>query len=288
MESFKQLDSGLIVPKTYKEYPLAMDLFCGCGGFSLGFIQAGFQVVAGFEISPEAAHTYMANLGSYPINIHYTSDKYREILTDYFEKYQKKRERRFEKEGKSTEISLSAGGLIESEDLLLFGGVSGSAWIKSQRMSGNYYPPVTNFFFGDIREVDGDWILDKLGLEKGDLDVVMGGPPCQGYSKAGKQKVMDPRNSLVFDFAKTVIDLGAKTFIMEEVPDIVNFQTSEGLNVVDQLCRIFEKGGYGDYESLKKGMFNSGKKAKAATKRRSKAKKETEKEEQEQLTMFDA
>ncbi|MBC2746213.1 MAG: DNA cytosine methyltransferase [ANME-2 cluster archaeon] len=43
-------------------YPTGIDLFCGCGGFSLGMIQAGFHVVAAIDNSPMALATYYANL----------------------------------------------------------------------------------------------------------------------------------------------------------------------------------------------------------------------------------
>jgi hypothetical protein len=100
MDGYKQHTSGLLVPENHKPYPIAVDLFCGCGGFSLGFIKAGFQVIAGFDNDPWAAQTYMCNLGSYPIQIHYTSDKYKEELAEHFEKQFKKQKKKREKEGR--------------------------------------------------------------------------------------------------------------------------------------------------------------------------------------------
>ena len=44
--------------------PTAIDLFCGCGGFSLGVIQAGFNVVCGVDSDPQALMTYYANLAA--------------------------------------------------------------------------------------------------------------------------------------------------------------------------------------------------------------------------------
>ena len=48
------------------------------------------------------------------------------------------------------------------------------------------------------------------------------------YSRAGKQNVMDPRNSLVFGFARLVFDINPKTMMFENVPDIVNMVTPDG------------------------------------------------------------
>lgn len=45
-----------------RDPPTAIDLFCGCGGFSLGFINAGWNVVAALDASFDALHTYYHNL----------------------------------------------------------------------------------------------------------------------------------------------------------------------------------------------------------------------------------
>ncbi|HAG84969.1 MAG TPA: DNA (cytosine-5-)-methyltransferase, partial [Cyanobacteria bacterium UBA12227] len=50
-----------------------------------------------------------------------------------------------------------------------------------------------------------------------EIDVVFGGPPCQGFSLIGKRVLDDPRNSLVFHFARLVLELQPKFFVMENV-----------------------------------------------------------------------
>jgi hypothetical protein len=58
-------------------------------------------------------------------------------------------------------------------------------------------PGCEHFWVADVRNLTGAHILAELGLERGEVDVVVGGPPCQGFSKANKNRsVMDPRNSL--------------------------------------------------------------------------------------------
>ena len=230
------LPSGLYIPADYQPYPKCLDLFSGCGGMSLGFIQGGFEVVAGFDNDCAAAHTYMSNLGSYPISIHYTSEIWEKKLTDYFERWLKKN---------------SNGPLIAFE-------VSGSGWIKAERERGNYYPPVQHFFFGDVREVTGEWILDKLDMAVGEMDLICGGPPCQGFSESNtRRNAADPRNNLVFEFARLVCEIRPKTMVMENVPEIINMVTPEGLPVVDTFCRILEDGGFGTMNALKKSLFNT-------------------------------
>lgn len=88
----------------------------------------------------------------------------------------------------------------------------------------------------------------------GELDIVSGGPPCQGYSHAGKRQVADPRNNLVFEFARFIVELQPKTFAMEEVPGILSMVTPDGLPVVDTFIRILADGGFGTVDALKKMM----------------------------------
>jgi DNA (cytosine-5)-methyltransferase 1 len=91
-----------------------------------------------------------------------------------------------------------------------------------------------------------------IGKKKGEVDCVTGGPPCQGFSMAGKQNVMDPRNSLVFDFARLVVGIHPKTFVFENVPGIVNMVTPEGIPVIDAMGRIFQDGDFMTVDALKK------------------------------------
>ena len=83
----------------------------------------------------------------------------------------------------------------------------------------------------------------------------MGGPPCQGFSTAGKRQVMDPRNSLVFEFVRLVCEMQPKTMVFENVPGILDMVTPEGVPVVDQMCRLLEEGDFGPYETLRKAML---------------------------------
>lgn len=116
---------------------------------------------------------------------------------------------------------------------------SGSAWIFSQ--SG--IPGVSHFFFGDIAKLCGHQILDVLEMEPGELDLVVGGPPCQGFTRANhKAGPNDPRNELVFEFARVTLELHPKAFCMENVPEVARMKTPEGLLVMDALKLAIESG----------------------------------------------
>ena len=66
---------------------------------------------------------------------------------------------------------------------------------------------------------------------------------------------MDPRNSLVSEFARLVCEIKPKSLVMENVPGIVNMVTPEGIPVLDALSLILEEGGMGSYEGLKKSLM---------------------------------
>jgi DNA (cytosine-5)-methyltransferase 1 len=232
--------------------PIGIDLFAGAGGFSLGFIEAGFEVVAAVDSDPICAITYMHNLGKCPCQFHFVSDSDEEKL-----------ERRLQKAMKPGKGKTFATPTV-----------AGAGWISHY---GPEVPGVGHFFLGDIRQLSGRDILEPLDLKPGDVDCVMGGPPCQGFTTAGKRDVMDPRNAMVFEFARLVCEIRPKTCVMENVPGILNMVTPEGLPIVDAFCRILEDGGFAGYKSLLKSMESQTGvallKGKTASKKKKKRKK---------------
>lgn len=71
----------------------------------------------------------------------------------------------------------------------------------------------------DASKVSGGELLEMAGVQRGNLDLFSGGPPCQGFSKQrrGAASLSDPRNSLVLDFARLVKETESKSFIFENV-----------------------------------------------------------------------
>ena len=69
--------------------------------------------------------------------------------------------------------------------------------------------------FGDVRDADYTEIRKKYG----DIDVVIGGPPCQGFSNANRQKnhAISQNNSLVKQYIRAILELNPKAFVMENV-----------------------------------------------------------------------
>ena len=72
----------------------------------------------------------------------------------------------------------------------------------------------------DVSITTGADLLALAGLQIGEVDVVIGGPPCQGFSMIGSRRVDDPRNRLIFDFLRLCSELEASYFVMENVPGL--------------------------------------------------------------------
>jgi len=70
----------------------------------------------------------------------------------------------------------------------------------------------------DIRTIDNKELREYAGK----VDVIVGGPPCQGFSTIGKRLVKDPRNELVFEFIRFVDKIRPKAFLMENVRGLLS------------------------------------------------------------------
>jgi DNA (cytosine-5)-methyltransferase 1 len=93
----------------------------------------------------------------------------------------------------------------------------------------------------DVRNVTGAEIRRAGGLGQRPIDVVVGGPPCQGFSLIGHRVLDDPRNSLVFHFLRIVTELKPRTFVMENVPGMATGAHGQFLR---ELIQKFEEAGY--------------------------------------------
>ncbi len=143
--------------------PNVIDLFCGCGGFSKGFEQAGFNVCYGIDLWEDAIVTYKHNFPN--------------------------------------------------------------------AVAVNH----------DISDVSGNDILSAIGLEAKAVDVIIGGPPCQGFSLSGKRLIDDERNKLYKSFVRIVSQIKPKIFVMENVPGLVRL--FDGM-VAERVISDFSEIGY--------------------------------------------
>lgn len=161
-----------------------LDLFCGAGGLSLGFQNAGFSIYGGVEFDSAASLTHIKNFN-----------------TQYH-------------------------------------------------------------FTGDITEVRDETIENDLM----EIDVIIGGPPCQGFSSANRylKEEDDPRNKLFFEYLRFVNIIQPKVFVIENVPGILTRDDGYAKNKILELTesygynvevRVLSSEKYGVPEIRKRAFF---------------------------------
>ena len=129
-----------------------------------------------------------------------------------------------------TAVSLfsGCGGFCEGVRLA---GFSVLAAVELDRFAAETYRanfPETELYEGDVHDFLNDgsdvWLDDKkrfLELATTEIDLLFGGPPCQGYSQIGTRILDDPRNELYLQYIRVLKLLRPKVFLMENVPNML-------------------------------------------------------------------
>ncbi|HAX97878.1 MAG TPA: DNA (cytosine-5-)-methyltransferase [Candidatus Atribacteria bacterium] len=94
---------------------------------------------------------------------------------------------------------------------------------------------------GDITRYSPKKLLELAGLDPQDIDIVIGGPPCQGFSVAGMMKIDDKRNFLYQSYIRFIKYVKPKIFVMENVPTISSHDNG---SIIQDIEDRFRKIGY--------------------------------------------
>lgn len=150
-----------------------IDLFCGAGGLSTGFKQAGFNVILGIDNDGSALKTFKLN------------------------------------------------------------------------------HPESEILEKDISKITKKDVTSKIGNRK--VDIIIGGPPCQGFSLAGRRNPNDPRNFLINQFLRIVSLVEPEIFVIENVHGLRSMKDENGRLVLDLIGKRIKKLRY----SLKTYILNA-------------------------------
>lgn len=111
--------------------------------------------------------------------------------------------------------------------------------------------PMSESICGDISELSAAEVAAaaRIGWRNrgsvadfaGPVDCVFGGPSCQGFSVMGRQDPRDPRNALVAEFARMVVEIRPRWFVLENVPGLVSANYRE---ILSNFYRILNDAGY--------------------------------------------
>lgn len=97
----------------------------------------------------------------------------------------------------------------------------------------------------DIRDIEPTRLMMELGLAPGELDLLVGGPPCQSFSGIGFRRGLDdPRGLLLFEMARFAEILWPRAIIIEQVKGLVRFEGSGNERVLDALVGRLHDLGY--------------------------------------------
>lgn len=101
--------------------------------------------------------------------------------------------------------------------------------------------PGTLVYNSDVRDFSYGLVKSDLGLSDGDVDVLVGGPPCQAYSTAGMRRDGDPRAVLFREYFRLLKEIRPKVFLFENVKGLLSMQ---GGGLFRTILSLFESAGY--------------------------------------------
>ena len=141
------------------------------------------------------------------------------------------------------ELFAGAGGLAEGLQSAGVRVVLAQELHPQPGLTHAFNHPGTTVIVGDIRQLDlkvmERLVRDVIGDRK--IDLVTGGPPCQGFSSAGKKEFSDPRNSLFRHFCRVVEHFKPRMLLLENVP---GFKHAYSGKIYDEAVQDFTALGY--------------------------------------------
>jgi DNA (cytosine-5)-methyltransferase 1 len=122
----------------------------------------------------------------------------------------------------------------------------------------NFGSTVLNEDVNDVSNQDLQEALEDDGYSTDDIDIVAGGPPCQGFSRLNNNKIeldemeKDDRNTLFQEFIRLGVSVEPEVIIIENVRDLINREASDGSYIKDHIVAEIESHGYDcEYQVLK-------------------------------------
>jgi DNA (cytosine-5)-methyltransferase 1 len=128
---------------------------------------------------------------------------------------------------KAIDLFSGCGGLTQGLKEAGYSVLAGVEIDPKARKTYSLNHPETPLIGNDIRQLGADQLLQELGLKSGQLDLLAGCPPCQGFStlrtRSGQKPAEDKRNDLIDDFSRLAFALMPKMIMMENVPALAKF-----------------------------------------------------------------
>lgn len=136
---------------------------------------------------------------------------------------------------KYTAIDLfcGAGGLSAGLEMAGFTVLAGNDLFEAAGETFSRTHPNAKFISGPIQELTVKWLMEATGLKKGELTVLVGGPPCQAYSVYNHQRSMfDARATLFKEYLRVVDGMRPEWIVMENVTGIYSIGGGEAVRAI--------------------------------------------------------
>lgn len=101
--------------------------------------------------------------------------------------------------------------------------------------------PTVKVYTEDIKYFNAKKIENDLNIKASEVDIIIGGPPCQAYSTVGKRLIDDPRGKLFQEYYRVLKEFNPKLFLFENVRGLLSMQNGELLKTI---ISLFESLGY--------------------------------------------
>lgn len=101
--------------------------------------------------------------------------------------------------------------------------------------------PKTKVYTEDIKYFNAYKIKKDLGIDPKEIDIIVGGPPCQAYSTVGKRLNDDPRGKLFQEYYRVLKEFNPKIFVFENVKGLLSIQKGD---LLKNIISLFESLGY--------------------------------------------
>jgi DNA (cytosine-5)-methyltransferase 1 len=136
-----------------------------------------------------------------------------------------------------------AGGLSEGLTEAGFHGLFANEIMPEYAQTYKKNHSSTKVMTADIKTIDPEQIRNELHIEREELDLIAGGPPCQGFSiNAPVRTMLDERNHLFKEYLRFVDAFAPRAVLIENVPGLVSFEDGETLqDILNALAEL----GYG-------------------------------------------
>lgn len=101
--------------------------------------------------------------------------------------------------------------------------------------------PMVKIYVEDIKDFGAEKIEKDLNIKASEIDIIVGGPPCQAYSTVGKRLIDDPRGKLFQEYYRVLKEFNPKLFLFENVKGLLSMRGGE---LLETIISLFESLGY--------------------------------------------